>query len=352
MISTLRLEAEYGKRRRRNRRLLAVASLVNLALIASAILVSHAQPDYEPPASMVAYTPQLVWVLLPVPLMLWSIAVMSWRALAFNLACWGLGALTLGGFVLPRPEAQPRDAQMRPLRVLTWNVQFQDERIGEIQGMIRNYSPDVVCLQEAGNPAFDCLLPGWYCTDADMGHHSGVRLLSRFPITSTKSVGGAIQGAVPSLVCEVRTPAGEVIVVSTHLKASHSLARNRGNLHRPRRALREGAQLRRRQVAELMSVLPSDTPSVLAGDFNSLPLSSVHRTLASRMVDVFGASGRGFGYTHLAKRRLPWARIDYIWCGDGVRPVRCTVGDAGPSDHRPVIAEVLLPPSLTLKPSR
>jgi endonuclease/exonuclease/phosphatase (EEP) superfamily protein YafD len=58
-----------------------------------------------------------------------------------------------------------------------------------------------------------------------------------------------------------------------------------------------------------------------------------------RLTDCFAATGVGTGYTFLFRGLAPF-RIDYVWLNAGLRPVRCRIESASPSDHRPVFAEV------------
>jgi len=45
------------------------------------------------------------------------------------------------------------------------------------------------------------------------------------------------------------------------------------------------------------------------------------------------------------RRKWPILRIDYVWAGGGATPLRCWTEEAAPSDHRPVLAEIALPPA-------
>ena len=103
--------------------------------------------------------------------------------------------------------------------------------------------------------------------------------------------------------------------------------------------------VRRRKFEALLRYLPEDRPLVVAGDMNTPPASRYYRRMSSRMTDAFAARGLGFGYTWLWRGRWPLLRIDYIWCGGGVRPVRCFTGYAEVTDHRQLVADVVIPSS-------
>ena len=84
-----------------------------------------------------------------------------------------------------------------------------------------------------------------------------------------------------------------------------------------------------------------DRPTVLLGDLNTVPGSPTYRLLAERLVDAWAEVGDGPGHTWEAD--APPRRIDYVWCGGGVRPVEAQVLPSVASDHAALRVEVELP---------
>jgi endonuclease/exonuclease/phosphatase family metal-dependent hydrolase len=86
-------------------------------------------------------------------------------------------------------------------------------------------------------------------------------------------------------------------------------------------------------------------PLVLGADLNEGPDEPAARWMGGRLYDGFTVAGRGGGYTFPA--RVPTARIDYVFVGQGVQVVGCWVegseSAARGSDHRPVVAELEIP---------
>jgi endonuclease/exonuclease/phosphatase family metal-dependent hydrolase len=86
-------------------------------------------------------------------------------------------------------------------------------------------------------------------------------------------------------------------------------------------------------------------PLVVGGDLNEGPDEPAARWLGGRLYDCFTVAGEGDGNSFPA--RLPTARIDYVFVGQGIRVVRCRVegseAAARGSDHRPVVAELEIP---------
>lgn len=83
-------------------------------------------------------------------------------------------------------------------------------------------------------------------------------------------------------------------------------------------------------------------PLVVGGDLNEGPDGPAARWIGERLYDGFAVGGRGPGNSFPA--RLPSARIDYVFVGQGVRVLRCRVQDsqaaARASDHLPVMIDL------------
>lgn len=86
-------------------------------------------------------------------------------------------------------------------------------------------------------------------------------------------------------------------------------------------------------------------PIVLGGDLNAPEASAVVQTLLNTgLRDAFSAAGSGYGYTHghHLLRGLSFLRIDHILVSKDIGVVDAFVGGREASQHRPVIADLLL----------
>jgi endonuclease/exonuclease/phosphatase (EEP) superfamily protein YafD len=86
-------------------------------------------------------------------------------------------------------------------------------------------------------------------------------------------------------------------------------------------------------------------PLIVAGDLNAPEGSPVVQTLVARgLRNAFGIAGRGYGYTHGHSLRphVSFLRIDHVLVSDKIGVADAYVGGAGASEHRPVIADLLL----------
>ncbi len=86
-------------------------------------------------------------------------------------------------------------------------------------------------------------------------------------------------------------------------------------------------------------------PLVIAGDLNAPEGSPVVRNLlATGLRDAFSAAGRGYGYTygHSMRAGLSFLRIDHLLVSPDIAVADCFAGGSQASEHRPVIADLIL----------
>ena len=242
--------------------------------------------------------------------------------------------------------APPGPRGDRSLRVMTYNIHHgagADDRVEleRIAAVIRRESPDVVLLQEVDRGVErsgrrDLLLELSSLTGLEhtafgknidhQGGDYGNGILSRYPIR--REVNSWLERATPGerrgvlqAILEVR--GREIAVLATHLDASNA-------------AERESSA---RQIEERILPPYSHYPLVLGGDLNEGPDGAVHRRLAARLTDAWGA-GEGPGYTIPVD--APTRRIDYLFHDGRLRAVAARVLRSDASDHLPLVADVRL----------
>lgn len=101
--------------------------------------------------------------------------------------------------------------------------------------------------------------------------------------------------------------------------------------------LGETLTLQDKQLAELQKVLEQSPTALVGGDFNAPPSAPATRAMATAMRDVFAEAGLGYGYTFPPD--YPILRIDYLFSGQGWRPLRCWTAFTG-ADHLAVVADL------------
>ena len=95
------------------------------------------------------------------------------------------------------------------------------------------------------------------------------------------------------------------------------------------------------QAEALMEVINTfKDPTLIMGDFNAPPHSSVHWALGQQWVDVWERAGYTFGATRFFGGWLPF-RVDFIYALAGAFEIGgASVIPADCSDHRPIAAQV------------
>lgn len=261
----------------------------------------------------------------------------------------------------------PVQAQGAPLRVMTFNVRLPAAQDGAndwehrrdlLVETIARTRPDVIGTQELYKRQGDYVIAhlpvyAWVGTDRRGGRsdeHMGVfyrrdRLnlvdFGNFWLSETPAVPGSISwgNLYPRMVTwalfEAKADGRRFYFYNTHF---------------PYREEDGVARLKAAQrILDRIVALPADLPVILAGDFNTTPDSAVHALLGKTLKDaraaapsIAGPEATFHNFTGKPDRRIDWILLR------GLQPVRVrTVTDHRdshyPSDHFPVIAELIWP---------
>jgi endonuclease/exonuclease/phosphatase (EEP) superfamily protein YafD len=240
---------------------------------------------------------------------------------------------TLPGLGMPigtRPPAGTRST----LRLFSANVHFANPDIGRIAEEIVATSPDLVALQEIDlDAAWGLRKSGAlgrfpYAATAIRTGPAAIGLWSRFPLADVR-----VQDVygMPFISVTVGSGTRRLRVYTVHLIAPLG-----GDRIRWRAQLRWLDEELRGQRG----------PLVVSGDFNATRYHpSFRRLLSDRLGDAHERSGRGWAMTWPRDQwpLPPFMRIDHVLISldIGVRTVKEGVGQG--SDHRPIIADLVLP---------
>jgi endonuclease/exonuclease/phosphatase family metal-dependent hydrolase len=228
------------------------------------------------------------------------------------------------------------------LRFMTYNIKHGElSSLEAIAGVINAQAPDLVALQEV-----DVLtvrsgkvdqatrlgqLTGMSAVfvpsllSFDSGQY-GLALLSRYPIRSSQRI--PLRSAAEQRILALYT---------VELDAQHLLPV--GVTHF---GTTDSAE-RLNQAADVKAALAGQPWALLGGDFNATPSEAGISSLMQQLTDAWSRGGSGSGYTSSAG--FPTRRIDYLMLGSAwTSPVSATVpGASSQSDHRPVVATLILP---------
>lgn len=239
-------------------------------------------------------------------------------------------------FPLLNPSCgSPITGRAKVLRIMTFNVQkFHNFNPEQVAAAILKEKPDVVCLQEANMKAPPSPLPKAFHTalpDHQIIQRGQTAILSKFPVTfgTAFALRSGTDGR-PAQMATIMVQGKPITVISVHLQyfpwdSSISVTQASRNLMKETRSLED-------------LVKEPGVATIVAGDFNTLPHGRTHRMMRKYMTDCFGATGAGFGLTLPAV--FPLKRLDYIYVGGGLKPIRSWVSDAIASDHRAAIADL------------
>jgi endonuclease/exonuclease/phosphatase (EEP) superfamily protein YafD len=323
-----------------------IACWLYTALVATIAVTMAMGPERWWWAGVNMFLPQLLWAgpgLVVVPLALWRARRWAWLPAAAML--WVAGPLM--GFTWSTTRTAPAGTS---LRVMTYNVQlWQRANVAAIISEIRNAAPDILCLQDARGASrgqVGPFLKGWYVESA--GQYV---IASKFPFVDS-AVGDISYRGEGHTYLRARVDAGGKII--TVVNAHFVTPRDALTVLRTDRFGRAAVQIIERNLSDRITqarAVAEDArhvagPLIAAGDLNAPPPALASRALADvGLVDTFARSGRGYGYTfgHTLLVRQSFLRIDRILASEHFFLVRTTVGGAEGADHRPVIADMVLP---------
>ena len=267
-------------------------------------------------------------------------------------------ALPLGSALAKSPE---------PLRVMSFNVRTPvdtepnkrwEDRRDAMVALLKDQHPVVFGTQELKTNQAEYLvqhLPGyrWFGEPRGPGdneEHMGVFYDSaklkvvesgNFWLSDTPEVAGSITwgNLMPRMVTwalfQRQADGKQFYLYNTHLPYRDE--------DEPRRVL--GAKL----ITERLSKLPKDVPVVVTGDFNSEPTSPTYAEFTRTLGDARKLAGKADGprLTFQNFSTTPTVEIDWILVrGFGVKQFSTldqTYNGVVPSDHYPVMAELVFP---------
>ena len=260
-------------------------------------------------------------------------------------------------------EEVPAPAGPDALRVVTWNVHFDDaaapqhereERAREVCVTADRLEADILCLQEVATthgpvvleksllevelrrmiPAYEWISPRGaaslstsnpilYRKNRFLPVRQGVRWFSDTPnVPDSTHWGNVIPRYAVWAVFYDHATGAHFLVINTHLDHLSAAAN-------------------RQSVAALLALVEEeadDSPIVVAGDFNAVPFSSVQREVCSYYRSVLKRSDPS------TWNGLPLMQIDGIFVSEEIIVLDAAVVDTGsygtPSDHRPVVADL------------
>lgn len=302
----------------------------------------------------------LVWLLMGRWQFLLSVAAIAVRYTMVPLF------FQLGGTAtVPPAEEHPS-----MVKLMTYNVRLfrgadadaaasTDSNANAFLSLVREYGPDVLCLQEYAAPKTvrltDSLVLIGYnhyygSHTASNGLPYGTVIFSRLPITYVNRIDGE------KLLAELMLDGRRFRVCAIHMDSFRFDASDFEELervshgdvgHASGRALskvKETVLCHEEEWEHRIKdvVTESTLPLLLAGDLNDVPNSWLYHQIASTLTDTY--CEEGFGYCHTYNGSILKLRIDAVFHSDGWRTLSYRRIKTGISDHYPVFTSLELVP--------
>lgn len=327
-----------------------VVVLVALGVLTAWALLAN-DPENHAALALLLYVPYPVYLLPALVAVVWSLALgWRWRLVA------GL-SLLLVLTALMRPAIGHADDGFRRVRLMTYNVKSyfavtRPNGLAEVATEVLLHDPDVVVMQDAGQ-----FSDQHYTPVASQRTLFGSRqvyafgqyiVASRFPLKDCEPGWIPYDGQRHSFVhCVLMVNGTEVDLVTVHfLTPRQGLNATRALGVKGLGVWRDNMNKRMTQSGGLAEQLRAmKRPRIVAGDLNAPENSNVVQDLLETgLRDAFSSAGLGYGYTHGHSLwpGISFLRIDHILVSDEIGVSDAFVGGKVASQHRPVIADLLL----------
>jgi vancomycin resistance protein VanJ len=301
------------------------------------------------------FLPQFMWALPGFLLAFFFFKADSgWVWLPILCIAWVLGPIM--GFSWPTRAVQSQG--QTAVRVMTWNIKYGNYDLAPLMEEISRCKPDVVFFQDAIAARSGAL--GSYFKNWQVASHGQYLIASRFPLTELEVRELPTYGDRQEyLYCRLHLGQTVVSLYNVHLRTPRrslntfrTVRKQPWNLPYAINTFSHNVNTRLKQGEAVRDAIAREKgPTILAGDLNAPEASQVITALrGAGLQDAFAQRGKGYGFTYghfLFKHRLPWLkiswmRIDHIMANGHFKPLRSWTGTGEASDHRPVIADLVL----------
>jgi len=324
------------------------------ALLVLIFIINQAGPENCLITFVNLYLPQGYWAIPIAPLLI-GVFFFNNRRLAYVIGC----SLMLLFVVLALMDFRftgrllntdsNATAETTPIRFMTYNVAGGKGRDALVK-IITDESPSVILFQESSPDFlrdFQASFPAWNVTSGDDLMIASVYGVSDFKKTDLPKLSNDEWKRPAYVRAVVDTGTSRFAVYNTHLStprdALNAIRHLEPNFYE---SVRINIRDRKNQSSQLAEAVSKEKlPFILGGDFNAPEKSiMISPFVKLGLRNVFSERGLGFGYTkgHDLQLGFSFIRIDHIFVSAEWRSVLSQVGSSLGSDHRPMLADVLL----------
>lgn len=232
--------------------------------------------------------------------------------------------------------------RVNELKVMTYNVLFSNSDYDAVAGVVLNYLPDLVALQEVQPEMMSSLEKRLgdeypYSLMGTQNNYGTTAVFSRYPITASSVLD--LQADRPAVFVTVRMNSEELTFVAVHLLAYNLWWTKLKDIPA---TVMERTFNQNWQATLVLEQIKKEKGMVIIGcDCNSYETSSSYR-IFDRVMDN---SARNVGWLLWGdnlpetKQDLSLQHIDYVWYKGDMTPTSIyKITDNGGSDHLPVFA--------------
>jgi vancomycin resistance protein VanJ len=293
------------------------------------------------PITLMLYGPR--WIgLLPIPFLAFF-GLVERRLFIVIAGTTALYSFLIMGFNVPIGRLIGSSAHAPTFRLLTLNAHRASTDPAALADLIDREHPDVVLIQDYTSR----LEPALRSPALWTLHREGeLFIASRFPLErsenlelSTMVATGEVDDGRDGMAVRytLEAPFARVQLIGLHLASPHTALGSFIDKEAEATAEMMANSTRRFDESSIIRASTRGEPTIVAGDFNTVPDSPVFSTWSS-FSDAFSQTGFGLGYTHF--NRWTQIRIDHILFSQGWHAQRCWVGTPVGSPHRPLLADL------------
>lgn len=238
----------------------------------------------------------------------------------------------------------------QPLRVMTWNAYFKNHHVENLVAAVAHENPDLLAVEEFGADyakEFASQLKATYPYQLLYPHWEprGYALLSRYPLEEVlQPLPG--YGQCTCIQANVTIQNRQATVLVIHPTVPEFDIGIKHHLPVPTH-FDTYAQDAHHEII-LNRIATIQAPLLVMGDFNASDRMGMIKRYRALLTDSFREAGWGFGFTfpyqaHFDSFEVPsLVRLDYIFHDNAWRATRAWNGQADGSDHRYVVADLIL----------
>jgi endonuclease/exonuclease/phosphatase (EEP) superfamily protein YafD len=321
-------------------KLARVFAALHLALVVAALLSFALVGERSPRLTLLVYLPRVLFLIPSL-----AIAPWLWRGSRRWLWLQALTAALVAGPLMGLHLGQAREGK-RALRVLSWQVWFGNGNRNLLARSIRELSPDLVLFEATGPDSNEVLQNAGFANYLEEDQFAAA---SRWPLKIVDE-GDWVDEAFhrPWVRFEVQTPFGPLQAIAVHTRSPR---RTLDLKRHGRRTLLSGTSDDMGMLDDHLAVLDAKLReagplAIAAGDFNASDGGAVLRGRFpgfDGVSDAFAETSFGYGYTFpINKRLFPWLRLDHLYAGKALIPLRSQVLAIPASDHAGLLVDLAL----------